>query len=167
FHKRGCRVTVFPADASAEQIRAVHPDGLFLTNGPGNPKDYPQIIETVRKLVEDLPTAGICLGHQLIALALGGDTEKLTFGHRGANHPVKDLKKDKVYITSQNHGYVVKEAPEQMEITHVSMNDQSIEGMRHKTKPIYSVQFHPEASPGPSDSEYIFEEFVTLLKEGK
>ncbi|QSX07759.1 carbamoyl phosphate synthase small subunit [Alkalibacter rhizosphaerae] len=165
FQAKGCKVTVFPATASWQEVLQVRPDGIFLSNGPGDPKDCREILENVKELVERKPTIGICLGHQLIALALGGDTQKLAFGHRGSNHPVKDLGRDRVFITSQNHGYVVKDVPESMEVTHISMNDGSIEGLRHKDKPIFTVQFHPEASPGPSDSDYIFEQFMTLLEE--
>ncbi|SHE45148.1 carbamoyl phosphate synthase small subunit [Alkalibacter saccharofermentans] len=165
FKEKNCKVTVFPATASWEEVLGVNPDGVFLSNGPGDPKDYMDIIENVKVLVDKKPTIGICLGHQLIALALGGETKKLKFGHRGCNHPVKDIKQDRVYITSQNHGYVVTKVPESMEVTHVSMNDESIEGLRHKDKPVMSVQFHPEASPGPSDSDYIFEHFIEVLEE--
>ncbi|NTW73112.1 MAG: glutamine-hydrolyzing carbamoyl-phosphate synthase small subunit, partial [Eubacteriaceae bacterium] len=150
FGEKNCKVTVFPARTSWEDVLAVDPDGVFLSNGPGDPKDYGDIIDNVREIIDRKPTIGICLGHQLIALALGGETEKLKFGHRGCNHPVKDLTQDRVYITSQNHGYVVTKVPECMEVTHVSMNDNSIEGLKHKTKPVFCVQFHPEASPGPS-----------------
>ncbi|MBF7096673.1 carbamoyl phosphate synthase small subunit [Alkalibacter mobilis] len=165
FKEKNCKVTVFPATASWEEVLEADPDGIFLSNGPGDPQDYKDIIENVRVLIEKKPTIGICLGHQLIALALGGNTEKLKFGHRGCNHPVKDLKMDRVFITSQNHGYVVSEVPDCMEITHVSMNDDSVEGLRHVNKPVMSVQFHPEASPGPSDSDYIFESFIEILEE--
>lgn len=165
FAAKGCKVTVFPATTHWEDVLSVRPDGIFLSNGPGDPKDCKDILENVKELVERKPTIGICLGHQLIALAFGGETEKLAFGHRGSNHPVKDLNLDRVFITSQNHGYVVSHIPDCMEVTHVSMNDGSVEGLRHKEKPIFTVQFHPEASPGPSDSHYIFEQFMTLLQE--
>lgn len=165
FQEKGCKVTVFPATAHWQEVLKVRPHGVFLSNGPGDPKDCTQILENIKELVERKPTIGICLGHQLIALAMGGDTEKLAFGHRGSNHPVKDLNRDRVFITSQNHGYVVSQVPDSMEVTHISMNDGSIEGLRHKEKPIFTVQFHPEASPGPSDSHYIFEQFITLLEE--
>jgi carbamoyl-phosphate synthase small subunit len=165
FQEKGCKVTVFPARTPWQEVMRVRPDGIFLSNGPGDPKDCKEAIENVKELVERKPTVGICLGHQLIALAYGGDTEKLAFGHRGCNHPVKDLIRDRVYITSQNHGYVVKDIPDSMEVTHISMNDGSVEGLRHKDKPVFTVQFHPEASPGPSDSDYIFDQFMTLLQE--
>jgi carbamoyl-phosphate synthase small subunit len=162
FQQRGCSITVFPANASYEEILKVNPDRIFLSNGPGDPEDLPEVIENIKMLIGKKPIAGICLGHQLLALALGGKTAKLKFGHRGCNHPVKDLEADRVYITSQNHGYYVKELPEQFVVTHVSMNDNTIEGMRHKTLPIFSVQYHPEACPGPRDADYIFDKFLEL-----
>lgn len=166
FRHRNCKITLFPAFTKAADILAVKPDGIFLSNGPGDPKDVPEAIETIKALIGKKPITGICLGHQLLALALGGDTEKLKFGHRGANHPVKDLKTGKVMITSQNHGYVVKEAglPEGVTITHVNLNDGTIEGMKHEAKKIYSIQFHPEACPGPHDTDPIFDEFVALMR---
>lgn len=160
FIKRGCKVTVFPHDVKAEEVLRVNPDLIFLSNGPGDPEDLTEIIENIKDLVGKKPMVGICLGHQLLALGLGGKTKKLKFGHRGCNHPVKDLVNKKVHITSQNHGYYVDVLPENMEITHVSMNDGTIEGMKHKELPIFSVQFHPEACPGPKDSDYIFDEFM-------
>lgn len=160
FKKRGCKLTVFPANAKAEDILAINPDLVFLSNGPGDPQDVPESIENIKKLIGKKPIVGICLGHQLLTLALGGTTTKLKFGHRGCNHPVKDLETNKVAITSQNHGYVVETLPEGVVATHININDGTIEGMKHKTLPIFSVQFHPEASAGPHDSEYIFDKFM-------
>ena len=160
FKKRGCKLTVFPANSKAEDILAINPDLVFLSNGPGDPQDVPESIENIKKLIGKKPIVGICLGHQLLTLALGGTTTKLKFGHRGCNHPVKDLETNKVTITSQNHGYVVETLPEEVVATHININDGTIEGMKHKTLPIFSVQFHPEASAGPHDSEYIFDKFM-------
>ncbi|EOU1683182.1 glutamine-hydrolyzing carbamoyl-phosphate synthase small subunit [Clostridium perfringens] len=160
FVKRGCNVTVFPYDFKAEEVLDINPDLVFLSNGPGDPEDMGEAVNEIKKIVGKKPIVGICLGHQLLALTLGGETKKLKFGHRGCNHPVKDLINNRVHITSQNHGYYVATLPENMEITHVSMNDGTVEGMRHKELPIFSVQFHPEACPGPKDSEYIFDEFM-------
>ena len=160
FKKRGCKLTVFPANATAEEILNINPDLVFLSNGPGDPQDIPESIETIKQLVGKKPIVGICLGHQLLALALGGKTGKLKFGHRGCNHPVKDLETNKVTITSQNHGYVVTELPQDVVETHVNINDETVEGMKHKSLPIFSVQFHPEACAGPQDSEYIFDKFM-------
>lgn len=160
FVKRGCKLTVFPYDVKAEQILEVNPDLVFLSNGPGDPEDMGDTIEEIKKIVGKKPIVGICLGHQLLGLTLGGETKKLKFGHRGCNHPVKDLINNRVHITSQNHGYYVSTVPEEVQVTHISMNDETVEGMKHKTLPIFSVQFHPEACPGPKDSEYIFDEFM-------
>ena len=146
--------------ATAEEVLNVNPDLVFLSNGPGDPEDLDFVVENVKKIVGKKPIVGICLGHQLLALTLGGKTTKLKFGHRGCNHPVKDLERNIVHITSQNHGYVVQTLPENMEVTHVNINDGTVEGMKHKQLPIYSVQFHPEASAGPQDSEYIFDRFL-------
>ncbi len=166
FRHRNCKITVFPAFSKAEDILAIDPDGIFLSNGPGDPKDIPEVVEEIKKLIGKKPMTAICLGHQLIALAMGGNTEKLKFGHRGANHPVKDLKTGRVMITSQNHGYVVTEdgLPEGMEVTHVNLNDSTVEGMKHEALQIYSIQFHPEACPGPHDTDPIFDEFIDLMK---
>lgn len=160
FEKRNCKITVFPMETKAEEILKVNPDLVFLSNGPGDPEDLKEVIENIKELIGKKPIVGICLGHQLLTLALGGKTKKLKFGHRGCNHPVKDLEENRVYITSQNHGYVVEELPKDVIATHINVNDNSIEGMKHKTLPIYSVQFHPEAAAGPKDSEYIFDKFL-------
>ena len=167
----GCKVTVVPADAKPEDILRHEPDGIFLANGPGDPAATGQYaVPTIKALLESgLPMFGICLGHQILALALGARTEKMHLGHRGANHPVKDLTTGKVEITSQNHGFVVVEEslPAEVEATHVSLFDGSNEGIRLKDRPVFSVQYHPEASPGPQDSHYLFERFVGLIDETK
>ncbi|KDR96140.1 carbamoyl-phosphate synthase small subunit [Peptoclostridium litorale DSM 5388] len=163
FRKRGCKMTVFPADASAEDILSVNPDAVFLSNGPGDPQDLPEVINTINEMVGKKPIVGICLGHQLLSLCFGGSTGKLKFGHRGCNHPVKDLESGRTFITSQNHGYYVDKLPEGMEVTHISMNDETVEGMKHKTLPIFSVQFHPEACPGPRDMDHIFDRFIKMI----
>lgn len=163
FSERGCKLTVFPALTKAEEILSVNPDLIFLSNGPGDPMDLDNIVREVRKLAKEKPIAGICLGHQLLARVFNGETGKLKFGHRGSNHPVKELSTGKVYITSQNHGYYVTSLPEEMVETHVSVNDGTLEGMKHKTLPIMSVQYHPEASPGPKENNVIFDEFLSLI----
>ena len=163
-----CKLTVFPATATVEEILASSPDGIFLSNGPGDPKDIPFVIETVKKLVGKKPIFGICLGHQMLALALGADTYKMKFGHRGINHPVLDLELDKVFISSQNHGYAVQEQSLTglpLKITHVSVNDRTIEGLQHTQLPIFSVQYHPEAAPGPDGHDYLFERFLKNMGE--
>lgn len=164
--KRGCDVYVFPAQTSAEEILNYDPDGIMLSNGPGDPKDCKDQINTIKKLMGKKPMFGICLGHQLVALANDADTEKLKYGHRGGNHPVKDIKKDRTYITSQNHGYtIVKDSvdPSRMEISHINLNDGTIEGIRYKDMPVFTVQFHPEASSGPTDTAYLFDEFMEMM----
>lgn len=162
FKKRGCKITVFPMTSTAEEILKVNPDLVFLSNGPGDPEDLGDVIENIKKIVGVKPIVGICLGHQLLALTLGGKTSKLKFGHRGCNHPVKDLERNRVHITSQNHGFVVSELPQDVVATHMNINDETVEGMKHTKLPIYSVQFHPEAAAGPKDSEYIFDRFMEL-----
>lgn len=163
----GCRVTVVPATASAEDILRHNPDGIFLSNGPGDPAATGEYaVPTIRALIDSgKPVFGICLGHQMLALALGGKTKKMHLGHRGGNQPVKDLTTGKVEITSQNHGFCVlpETLPEEVEVTHVSLFDGSNEGLALKGKPVFSVQYHPEASPGPQDSHYLFERFVTMM----
>jgi len=164
----GCEVTVVPAQTSAADVLAMEPHGVFLSNGPGDPEPIGYAIENIRKLIGRVPVFGICLGHQLCGLALGGRTYKLKFGHHGSNHPVKNLLTEKVEITAQNHGFVVD--PESLpssdvEITHVNLNDGTNEGMRHRSLPLFSVQYHPEASPGPHDSRYLFDRFVAMMKE--
>lgn len=160
---RGCQVMAVPATTSPEEILALKPDGIVLSNGPGDPKACGFAIEAVRSLLGRQPIMGICLGHQILGLALGGDTYKLTFGHRGANHPVKDLRNQKVYITSQNHGYALKADSlinTGAEVALINLNDQTVEGIVHQEKRAFSVQYHPEGAPGPEDSAYLFDEFV-------
>jgi carbamoyl-phosphate synthase small subunit len=163
-----CDVWVVPAQTSAEDILALKPDGVFLSNGPGDPEPIGYAIETIRKLIGQVPIFGICLGHQLCGLALGGKTFKLKFGHHGSNHPVKNLLTEQVEITAQNHGFAVDPGSlpsRDVEITHVNLNDHTNEGMRHKKLPLFSVQYHPEASPGPHDSHYLFTQFTDMMKE--
>lgn len=164
--KRGCHITVFPAFAKTDEILDSRPDCIFLSNGPGDPQDVPEIIETVKNLIDKKPILGVCMGNQLINLALGGNTKKMPFGHHGGNHPVRDVKTGKVFITSQNHEYVVSDLPECLEATYVNVNDGTIEGVAHKTLPIYSVQFHPEASPGPLDANVLFDKLLEMAERG-
>jgi carbamoyl-phosphate synthase small subunit len=162
----GCKVRVFPANTLAGDILDERPDGIFLSNGPGDPAALPYVVETVKGLLGKRPIFGICLGHQILGLALGGETFKLKFGHHGGNQPVKDLTTGKVAITAQNHGFCVDIDTlnqNEIELTHINLNDQTLEGMRHKSLPILSVQYHPEASPGPHDASYLFEEFVKMM----
>ncbi len=165
----GCKVKVVPATLPAETVLAMKPDGVFLSNGPGDPAAVPYAIENVRALIGKVPIFGICLGHQILNLALGGKTYKLRFGHHGANQPVMDLGKRTVEITSQNHGFAVDDQTgnDDVEITCINLNDRTVEGIRHKKYPVSSVQYHPEASPGPQDSSYLFQDFVTLMKENR
>ncbi|MDR0266511.1 carbamoyl phosphate synthase small subunit [Paenibacillus sp.] len=167
---RGCDVVVVPQDTTADEIRRLNPDGIQLSNGPGDPKDVPHAIDTIKELLGEYPIFGICLGHQLFALACGADTEKLKFGHRGGNHPVKDLRTNRCYITSQNHGYTVNEdsiAGTELEVTHINNNDKTIEGLKHKKYPAFTVQYHPEAAPGPYDNSYLFDQFLDMIREHK
>ena len=164
--KRNCEIMVMPAKATAEDILSVKPDGVFLSNGPGDPAAVKHAIAQIKALIGKKPIFGICLGHQIIGLAMGGSTYKLKFGHRGANHPVKNLATGRVEITSQNHGFCVdidSLAGTGMEVTHINLNDNTLEGMRHKSLPLFSVQYHPEASPGPHDSKYLFDEFIKMM----
>lgn len=168
--RNNCNVAVLPAQATSDEILAIKPDGLLLSNGPGDPAAVDYVVKTVAKLVGKLPIFGICLGHQMLGLALGGKTYKLKFGHHGANHPVKDLKTGKVSITSQNHGFCVdidSLNKKDIELTHVNLNDGTLEGFRHKKLPLFCVQFHPEASPGPHDAGYLFAEFTKLMQKSK
>ena len=164
----GCRVTVVPAGTTAEDVLALKPDGVFLSNGPGDPEPLDYQAQQIRKLVGKTPIFGICLGHQILGLALGGKTYKLKFGHRGANHPVLNQITNRVEITSHNHGFVVDADSlnlNELEITHMNLNDQTLEGFRHRSHPVFCVQYHPEAAPGPHDSHYLFDDFVKLMDQ--
>ncbi|MGC2422127.1 MAG: glutamine-hydrolyzing carbamoyl-phosphate synthase small subunit, partial [Candidatus Acidiferrales bacterium] len=170
FVDHGCDVTVVPAKTSADDVLALKPHGVFLSNGPGDPEPVTYAVKNIQKLLGRVPIFGICLGHQLCGLALGGKTFKLKFGHHGSNHPVKNLLTDKVEITAQNHGFCVDPdslPSSDVEITHINLNDHTNEGMRHRSLPLFSVQYHPEASPGPHDARYLFDDFIALMKEGK
>lgn len=176
-YKRGCEVNVFPATAAAKDIINSYPNGIMLTNGPGDPAAVTYVIETVRQLIthisnvnQKLPMFGICLGHQMLGLAFGGETYKLKFGHRGGNHPVKDVETGRIYITSQNHGFCVKPeslAGKDIELTHHNLYDGTLEGLKHKMLPIYSVQYHPESAPGPNENKYLFDKFIALMEKNK
>ena len=170
-NERGCDVTIYPCDTPAEEIIASNPDGIMLSNGPGDPKECEYQIEQIRKLYNtDIPIFAICLGHQLMALATGADTKKMKYGHRGGNHPVKDLASGHVYISSQNHGYMVDGEtvnPEVAEVAFINVNDKTVEGLRYKNKSIFTVQFHPEACPGPQDSDRLFDEFIQMMEVKK
>jgi carbamoyl-phosphate synthase small subunit len=164
----GCEVTVVPAGTPAEAVLERRPDGVFLSNGPGDPEGVPYLVEAVRRLIGRVPVFGICLGHQIVGLAAGGRTWKLPFGHHGANHPVRDLATGRVEITSQNHGFAVDSASladRGWEVSHVNLNDGTCEGLRHRDMPVFSVQYHPEASPGPHDANYLFERFTDLMAQ--
>ncbi len=167
FAKFGCRVTVVPTETTADEVLALEPDGIFLSNGPGDPASMRSVVDEIKKLAaSQKPMFGICLGHQLIGSAFGGSTYKLKFGHRGGNQPIKDLTTGKIEITAHNHGFAVDAGslPADVEVTHVNLNDQTVAGLRHKTLPVFSVQYHPESAPGPHDSEYLFERFIDLMK---
>jgi carbamoyl-phosphate synthase small subunit len=167
FARFGCRVTVVPSHATAEEVMALEPDGIFLSNGPGDPASMQNVVAEIRKLVDsERPMFGICLGHQLLGEAFGGETYKLKFGHRGGNQPIKDLTTGKIEIASHNHGFAVTadSLPPKVEVTHVNLNDGTVAGLRHKTLPVFSVQYHPESAPGPHDSEYLFKRFVELME---
>ncbi|UXV36771.1 carbamoyl phosphate synthase small subunit [Staphylococcus simulans] len=167
---RGCNVTVVPYNTPAEIILGMSPDGVMLSNGPGDPEDVPEAVEMIQGILGKIPFFGICLGHQLFALSQGAEAFKMKFGHRGANHPVKDLSTGKIALTSQNHGYAIDEASvahTDLEVTHIALNDGTVEGLKHKTLPAFSVQYHPEACPGPTDSNYLFDQFIDMMKEFK
>ncbi|MCR4593833.1 MAG: glutamine-hydrolyzing carbamoyl-phosphate synthase small subunit [Clostridiales bacterium] len=169
-NKFGCNVTIVPFDTTAEEIEFMRPDGVFLSNGPGDPEDVSPVIETVKKLRGKYPIFGICLGHQMIALGYGAKTYKLKFGHRGGNHPVKNLETGKIEITSQNHSYAVDTDSikgTELEITHINLLDNTVEGIECKKDKVFSVQYHPESAPGPQDSSYLFAKFVDIMKEAK
>jgi carbamoyl-phosphate synthase small subunit len=169
FAERGCRLTVIPEKTSAEEVLKLKPNGIFLSNGPGDPSSMKSVINEITKLTEsNVPIFGICLGHQLLSLAFGGTTYKMIFGHRGGNQPIKNLSTGKVEITSHNHGFAVDKSslPNNVEVTHINLNDETVAGIKHKTKPIFSVQYHPEASPGPNDAKYHFDKFIELMKFG-
>lgn len=165
--KRNCDVVVVPWNADEEMIKSYRPQGIVMSNGPGNPKDVPEVLPVIRNLQKLYPMFSICMGHQLFALANGADTEKLKFGHRGGNHPVKDLKLGKVFMSSQNHGYSVTTESinnSDLEITQININDSTVEGLKHKTLPAFSVQYHPEACPGPEDTAWLFDEFLSTIR---
>jgi carbamoyl-phosphate synthase small subunit len=167
---RGCDITIFPYNTTFEEVANICPDGVLLSNGPGDPKDVKEGIELAKKLIGKIPTFGICLGHQILSLALGGDTYKMKYGHRGGNHGVYDIELDKAFISAQNHGYAVD--PESLKgkdivVTHINLNDNTIEGIRHKELPVFSVQFHPEGAPGPTDTAYLFDKFITMIENAE
>ena len=164
----GCQVTIVPGTTTAEEVMKLKPDGVFLSNGPGDPRPLTYAIETIQGLLGKVPMFGICLGHQLMGLACGAEIYKLKFGHRGANQPVRNEQTGKVEITSQNHGFAIasESLPDCLEVTHINLNDQTVEGLRHKTLPAFCVQYHPEAAAGPHDSDYLFQEFSRLMEQG-
>ncbi len=160
-----CETTVYPCTATAQEVLSQNPDGIFLSPGPGDPEQYGYIVDTVKRLVDKKPIMGVCMGNQILGYAFGSKTFKLKFGHRGSNHPIKDLNTGRVYITSQNHGYAVDpdNLKDGMEVAHINLNDGTVEGLRHKELPIFSIQYHPEASPGPNDSAYFFHQYIKML----
>jgi carbamoyl-phosphate synthase small subunit len=160
-----CQVSIVPGTSTAQEILAMNPDGVFLSNGPGDPRPLDYAVDTIRGLLGKKPVFGICLGHQLLGLACGGEIYKLKFGHRGANQPVLDRRSNRVEITSQNHGFALRaeSLPPAVEVTHINLNDQTVEGIRHRDYPAFGVQYHPEASAGPHDSNYLFQEFRELM----
>jgi carbamoyl-phosphate synthase small subunit len=167
--ERGCKVHVLPATSTAAEILSYHPAGVVLSNGPGDPKDVPYAVETARQLIGKVPLMGICLGHQIMGLAFGGDTYKLKFGHRGTNHPVKDLDTGRIYITAQNHGFAVEDASlpaGEVAVNFRNINDGTVEGLKHQKLPIFSVQFHPEGSPGILDTTHLFDNFIMSCPAG-
>ena len=166
FSKFGCKVTVVPADTTADKVLELKPDGIFLSNGPGDPSSMASVVGEIKKLTDsNVPMFGICLGHQILGQVFGGHTYKLKFGHRGGNQPIKNLETGKIEIASHNHGFAVdgKSLPAEVEVTHINLNDETVAGLRHKTLPVFSVQYHPESAPGPHDSEYLFQQFVELM----
>ncbi len=170
FAALGCRLTVVPAETSAKKVLALKPDGIFLSNGPGDPAAMRKIVEEIKKLAaSNVPMFGICLGHQIVAQAFGGTTYKMLFGHRGGNQPIKDLSSNKIEIAAHNHGFAVEAGslPSEIEITHINLNDETVAGLKHKQLPVFSVQYHPESAPGPHDSEYLFERFIELMEKEK
>ena len=167
--RRGCEVSVVPADIPAEELLSLNPSGVLLSPGPGDPRMLDYVVENARRILGRVPVMGICLGHQIVARALGAETFKLKFGHRGGNHPVRDLSDGRVYITAQNHGYAVQadSLPAGLEVSHINLNDNTVEGLTHRDLPVFTIQYHSEASPGPRDNEYLFDRFVKLMDDFK
>ena len=165
--RRGCEVQVVPADTPAEELLSLKPSGVLLSPGPGDPQLLDYVVENARKILDRTPVMGICLGHQIVARALGAETFKLKFGHRGGNHPVRDLSTGRVYITAQNHGYAVRadSLPPGLEVSHINLNDETVEGLTHRELPVFTIQYHSEASPGPRDNEYLFDRFLQMMRD--